>query len=233
MRFYVDHAVPKGFLHLRRTRSRRPAPAGAPIRSRRTSGARSASATRPRSRAPRPTSEKTLEACAPFAPRVPFADRRAVDDRGAQPHRLVPRRASAPRRSRASSPSAGGRRRSRARSGARDGPRTAQPAPVDTDEVRRALIHGLGAPATLVQWNDTRAFEDAAFVDALMRARLRSAPRRPGLRIALLGRPCRPRSAASTGRRSGRASTSSSRTTGAPTRDLARSTRPGSDLFQT
>ena len=154
-----------------------PRPLAQRSRRREPPAARSASGTRPRS--PRATSDlkKTLEACAPFSPGVPLADRRALDDEGREPDRLVPRRVLRRRASPRSSPSAGDRPRSRARSGARDGRRTARPRPVDTDEVRRALIHGLGSPATLVQWNDTRAFEDAGVRRRARRARRRSPPR--------------------------------------------------------
>ena len=68
MPFYVDHAVPKGFLHLRTTRSRTPAPAGArdpvPANLKRPVCLRDPAALA------RATSDlrATLEACAPFSP---------------------------------------------------------------------------------------------------------------------------------------------------------------------
>jgi hypothetical protein len=61
------------------------------------------------------------------------------------------------------------------------------PAPVGTDEARRALFHGIGPLATIALWNDTRAFAEAALAEALTALRNEAVRLRPGLRIALLG----------------------------------------------
>ena len=112
-------------------------------------------------------------------------------------------------------------------------PKDGAPAPVDTDEVRRALLHGLGSPATLVQWNDTRAFEDAGFAGALAALASEARRARPGLKIALLGASMPSAFGGFDWEEIGPRFDVIEPYDWGATRDLARSTAPRADLFQT
>ncbi len=66
-------------------------------------------------------------------------------------------------------------------------PANAPPVPVDTEDARRAAFHAIGPPSLIAAWNDTRSFADQAFIDAV--AHLASGLRRelPGVPVGLNG----------------------------------------------
>jgi hypothetical protein len=184
--FYVDHSIPKGLLHLRRAafdeaRERwraDPSPANLrrPVCLRDPQALARASA----------DLKKTLDACAPFSPAfVSLTDEPSATKginpidwcrdsfcTAAFPAFLARRWGSA-----ATAREVWGER----------WPKDGDPAPVETEEARRSLLHGIGSPSTLVRWNDTRAFAEAAFLDALGSLGAEARKLRPGLKLALLG----------------------------------------------
>jgi hypothetical protein len=66
-------------------------------------------------------------------------------------------------------------------------PEGGAPQPVDTDDARRALFHGIGPIDLVTLWSDTRAFADDALATAMARLAADARRMRPGLPIALLG----------------------------------------------
>lgn len=66
-------------------------------------------------------------------------------------------------------------------------PKDGAPEQVSTDEARRALFHEALPLSTVAQWNDTRAFADATLRGALDVLGAHARKERPGLDLALLG----------------------------------------------
>jgi hypothetical protein len=186
--YYADHAVPKGFLHLRRETfdeartlwRRDPVPANLkrPVCLRDPAALERATA----------DLKKTLAAAGTTTPRfVSFTDEpsatRSINPidwcrdefcAAAFPPFLVERW--------------GSEALAREVWGSRWKPDGA-PVQVDTDEARRALFHEAAPLGLIAQWNDTRAFADAAFAGALGHLASEARRLRPGIRLAMLGVP--------------------------------------------
>jgi hypothetical protein len=184
--FYVDHGIPKGFLHVRRQ----------DFHTRRTDFLRNPTPEKlvrvPCLRDPKALAEAkdrlraTLDALGEATPDFfslgdecsvtrgvsPFDSCRCDDCLSELPKFLAARW--------------GGPAAARAAWGARY-PESGPPDPPTTDEARAAAFYGAGGPETVVAWSDFRAFVDDGFTKAVRELANDARKRRPDLRVGLLG----------------------------------------------
>jgi hypothetical protein len=230
--FYVDHAVPKGFLHVREktfeeARARwRSDPT--PENLRRGPCLRDPTALE----AALGDLRKTLEVLGPAAPLFLSMTDEPSATRGVNPIDWCRDEACAADFPRFLTERWGSKAIAREIWGPRwpaDGP----PRPADTEDARRALFHGIGPMATVAQWNDTRAFADAALLEALGRLAAEARKLRPGIRIGLLGAQMPSAFGGFDWEEIGGRFDAIEPYDWGAARDLARSTSPRADLYQT